>query len=297
MTSYGLCLVHWGEPGRVEFYETAGVNTPPVARFTVSPTENLTTFTDVRLDASLSTDTVDTLGAGLSFRWDLDGDGTFDTPFETNAVRTLRPSTKGTWTIGLEVQDQFEARDRTVQTVEVAADTDPGLPGEPHTPWVLDQEILDGVFDGANGWFYASAMRCGLLKVSLATGLAVRRWGFGENRCSGALAWVPDLGRLYVAVKGVGGEDNYVADPPHLRQPTGRPFPDAGGVPAHSHAHQRCVGGGRPGCRRAGGSGGFLLCRLGWPRGRARFHHKSAVPTDTDEFHGVQRRLSGGGGG
>jgi hypothetical protein len=212
MTSYGLCLVHWSEPTRVEFYEAAGVNTPPVARFTVSPTENITTFTDVRLDASLSTDTVDTLGAGLSFRWDLDGDGTFDTPFETNAVRTLRPSKKGTWNIGLEVQDQFEARDRTLQTIEVTADTDPGLPAEPHTPWVLDGDVWGGVFDGANGWFYASELHCGLLKVSLATGLAVRRWSFGENRCSGALAWVPELGRLYVAIWGVGGDDNYIAE-------------------------------------------------------------------------------------
>ncbi len=212
ITSYGLCLVHWGEPGRVEFYETADVNTPPVARFTVSPAENITTFTDVRLDASLSTDTVDTLGAGLSFRWDLDGDGTFDTLFETNAVRTLRPSTKGIWTIGLEVQDQFEARDRTLRTVEVTADTDPGQPGEPHTPWVLDQDILDGAFDGANGWFYASGMRGSLLKVSLATGLTVRCWGFGENRRPNALARVSEMGRLYVAIEGVGAEDNFIAE-------------------------------------------------------------------------------------
>ncbi|HOY58208.1 MAG TPA: hypothetical protein PK640_08755 [Verrucomicrobiota bacterium] len=67
MTSYGLCLVHWGEPARVEFYETAGVNTPPAARFTVSPTENITTFTDIRLDASLSSER--RFRGGSSTRW------------------------------------------------------------------------------------------------------------------------------------------------------------------------------------------------------------------------------------
>jgi hypothetical protein len=53
-------------------------NTAPAAHFTVSPATNRTTMTDLVLDASSSSDAEDPSWA-LQFRWDLDGDGRWDT--------------------------------------------------------------------------------------------------------------------------------------------------------------------------------------------------------------------------
>lgn len=214
-TASGLCLVHFGETDRtrVEFFASFPTNAPPVASFVVRPEGSISTYSDVRLDASGSTDQLDAPGAGLLFRWDLDGDGSFETDYETNSVRLLRFRSPGLHSIGLEVMDGSGATDRVRRTLEVVDNSDHGLPGEPHEPWVINQEVRDGVFDEAGGWFYGTGVRGDLLKLSLRDGLVARRWEFDSPLRPHALAMMPGARRLYVGLEVPGSEEGgYLAE-------------------------------------------------------------------------------------
>lgn len=78
-------------------------NDPPTARFVVTPPAGTvaTTFT---FDASASTDDLDPLTA-LRFRWDFDGDGTYDTAWLTEPVTTHSYDANAPYTVVLEVKD------------------------------------------------------------------------------------------------------------------------------------------------------------------------------------------------
>jgi hypothetical protein len=78
-------------------------NTPPVARFTISPDIGPTTLTQVLFDASSSTDAEDQ-PSDLRFRWDLDNDGTWDTPFKAARTATWRYLTPGTKSVRLKFE-------------------------------------------------------------------------------------------------------------------------------------------------------------------------------------------------
>lgn len=107
-------------------------NTAPTASFTVSPTVG-STSTDFQMDATASTDTEDALSA-LSFRWDVNNDGTWETVFTNNPLATLTYGDEGDYTIKLEVRDSgglsgFATRDVKVDN---SINLPPNEPSEPN---------------------------------------------------------------------------------------------------------------------------------------------------------------------
>jgi PKD repeat protein len=127
-------------------------NLPPVAKLKASPNPALTGQT-VTLNASESTDQ----GTITDYKWDLNGEGTYET--NTGATPTVTTSfqTPGTHTVGVEVTDNNGLSTRTTIPVTVleqaaskyseAVQNTPGLIdyyklGEPQGPTILDSEGL-----------------------------------------------------------------------------------------------------------------------------------------------------------
>ena len=76
---------------------------PPVAAATISPTPVYVGYT-VTFDASGSADEYDAV-SDLSVRWDFDGDGTFDTDWDTNKQATYTFYNTGAYTARLKIMD------------------------------------------------------------------------------------------------------------------------------------------------------------------------------------------------
>ena len=76
-------------------------NMPPQAQLMVTPTSG-TLPLEIQLDASASSDPE---GAALTYRWDYEGDGAWDTDFESQAVVTHTIVTAGEFTPRVEVKD------------------------------------------------------------------------------------------------------------------------------------------------------------------------------------------------
>lgn len=95
-----------------------GTGNMPRACFTVGATAGTAGVTSFPFDASCSSDP-DESDAVLSVRWDLDGDGVFDTPFSvTKTASTTYPGT-GTRTVAVEVRDSTGRTDATAHLVDV----------------------------------------------------------------------------------------------------------------------------------------------------------------------------------
>lgn len=95
------------------------VNDPPVASFTATP-DHVLTGQVVSFDASASSDPD---GPLASLRWDLDGDGSYETTGVTASRSYANP---GTFTVALLVKDSDGATKRTTRQVVVEA-----APGSP----------------------------------------------------------------------------------------------------------------------------------------------------------------------
>lgn len=79
-------------------------NTPPVAAFAVTPNPG-SVSEEFSFNASSSTD-AETPLSGLEFRWDFDGDGTWDTGWLADPTVTHQFVTPGNYTVRLEVRDE-----------------------------------------------------------------------------------------------------------------------------------------------------------------------------------------------
>jgi uncharacterized protein (TIGR02145 family) len=106
---------------------------PPVAAFSLVPDSgNMQTTFSVNAGASYDPDGADHL---LSYRWDWDGDGTFDTPFLSDSLAfQIYPDT-GRFRIILEVKDADGLTD-TVSRPVIVFDPFPGLQPCPGIPTV-----------------------------------------------------------------------------------------------------------------------------------------------------------------
>jgi DNA-binding beta-propeller fold protein YncE/PKD repeat protein len=173
-------------------------NTPPDARFTISPETGYTTRTDLTFDASSTSDGQDPLSA-LRFRWDFDDDGSWDTPFQADPTVVRRFSAAGTKRVRLQVRDHLALLGEQVQTFEVVFVPDPGSPGRPHTPFVLSFSVTDVVFDPVRPYLYASQKANHKLYIlNLVSGLVEREYTF--THMPESLAVMPDGSRLFVAL-------------------------------------------------------------------------------------------------
>jgi uncharacterized protein (TIGR02145 family) len=92
-------------------------NSPPEAAFTVLPPSG-TVLTVFDLDAG-TTEDADGLKTLLTFRWDCDGDGTWDTPFGPWRLFVWQFKQPGTYTVRLQVKDGNGAVGEKESTVEV----------------------------------------------------------------------------------------------------------------------------------------------------------------------------------
>lgn len=171
-------------------------NSAPKAAFTYTPAAGDTTKTYV-FDASTSTD-VDK--DSLSYRWDINGDGVWDTAYAVTAKYETRFYVAGTKYIRLQVKDAWGLTATATQSIEVAQGSDTGTPVVDSVPNMLSFSITNSIANKANNKIYLtdkSAKR--LYVVDTATGITQRYFtfeGYPEN-----LALSPDGSRLFVTVK------------------------------------------------------------------------------------------------
>ena len=100
--------------GRLQTVQISGtaapvVGSPPVADISISPPSG-TVDTDFVFDASGSSDAEDASSA-LKVRWDLDGDGVWDSGFDTLKTHTHQYMQADTYTIIAEIEDTDGNRD------------------------------------------------------------------------------------------------------------------------------------------------------------------------------------------
>lgn len=98
-------------------------NAPPSAVLAVTAGEGLT----AELDASASADPE---GGLVQVRWDVDGDGAADGPWEDSLTRSETYATAGTWTARVEVRDPLGAIAEDSATFELTLPPEP----EPEPP-------------------------------------------------------------------------------------------------------------------------------------------------------------------
>jgi sugar lactone lactonase YvrE len=172
-------------------------NQPPTARLEVSPSAPLTRR-PVVFDARTSSDDRDPLEV-LQFRWDLDGDGAFDTPWTNTLAVTRSYIVPGDYRVAVEVRDSWGETNRAQQTVHATQEADPGEPGPEHTPWVLPFSAADATFDPVRPQLWLSDYDGkAVVRVSLASGRIEKRWSF--PLAPESLAITPNGQRLYAAV-------------------------------------------------------------------------------------------------
>lgn len=99
-------------------------NTPPTAQFTVNPSSGTTT-TNFAFDASGCDDNEDSIDQ-LQVRWDFNGNGSWDTNWDTNKTENHQYSSEGTYTAKLEVKDAEGLTDQFTKSITVSNSfTDP----------------------------------------------------------------------------------------------------------------------------------------------------------------------------
>jgi hypothetical protein len=98
---------------------TVVIHRAPTAAFTAAP-RPARAGSPVTLDASDSSDD----DGAVAYAWDLDGNGSFETPSSGPILRHAFPA-PGTAEVGLRVTDRYGATDTIVHAVPVVADTTP----------------------------------------------------------------------------------------------------------------------------------------------------------------------------
>ncbi|MCU0229909.1 MAG: thrombospondin type 3 repeat-containing protein, partial [Acidobacteria bacterium] len=173
-------------------------NAPPTAAFEVRPATGATTETVLTLDAGASNDW-EHGSPGLLFRWDFEGDGTWDTPWQNSSLQTIRYQAAGRKTIRLQVHDDLGAAATAEQEVEVVFEPTPGEPPPPHAPFLYDIQMSRVVIARwlPRAYLLDSAGRT-LDVVDLATGWIERRFRFDGTPAEASLS--PDETRLAVLV-------------------------------------------------------------------------------------------------
>jgi len=97
-----------------QHYSSEGASEPPSAAFTMSPNP-VRPGQSVTLDASASTGHAKI----VDYRWDLDGDGTYETDAGANPKLTTSFASSGTYKVGLRVIDANNATDSTSHSLTV----------------------------------------------------------------------------------------------------------------------------------------------------------------------------------
>ncbi len=117
-------------------------NNPPTASFTISPVMG-STNTQFTFDASASSDDNDAI-TDLEFRWDYNGDGTWNTQYTNSSQSNYQYSAEGTFDAKLEVKDKEGLTGTTTKqiTISNSANLPPDPPSNPvPADGAIDQAI------------------------------------------------------------------------------------------------------------------------------------------------------------
>ena len=174
-------------------------NNPALAQFSVSPGIEGTTQDEYVFDASLSTDDT-TPTEELLVRWDLDGDGVFDTEFESTLSISHRFFFPGTYPVTLEVQDASGYVSTVTQTISISFAPDPGqAPDSLNTPNAFGFRFTDVAYDRTRPLAYVSSRDNNQFYViNLLTGLIDKV--FDLPLMPGSITITPDGSTLYLAL-------------------------------------------------------------------------------------------------
>ena len=121
-------------------------NTPPTAFFTISPSSG-TTSTNFVFDASGSSDNEDPTSQ-LEVRWDFDGNGSWDTSWDTDKTITHQYSSEGTYNATLEVKDTEGLTDEYSISIIISNGGGSGIFTDPR-----DGQTYNTVTIGNQTWF------------------------------------------------------------------------------------------------------------------------------------------------
>jgi len=190
---------------------SGGSNTPPTALFTVSPS-NGTTSTNFAFDASGSTDNEDPT-SNLQVRWDFDGDGSWDTGWNTVKTINHQYGSESTYAAKLEVKDTEGLINQYTKSITVSN----GGGGEPcpGTPTVTDADgnVYNTVqignqcwmaenlnYETTNSWWYENSSAYGDVYGRLYT------WEAALTACPSGWS-LPNHDEWTILTTYLGGED------------------------------------------------------------------------------------------
>jgi sugar lactone lactonase YvrE len=172
-------------------------NKPPLVQLTRNPSAPITESL-VLFDASGSSDESGSLET-LDFRWDLDGDGQFDTTWSKTNQITSRFLTAGDYNITVAVRDHWGAISTQNDHFSVTLESGSGEAAPPHTPWALPFAPADFEFDSARARLWLTdTQSLSVIRVSLTNGIADRVWRYPYTTES--LAISPDGKYLYASL-------------------------------------------------------------------------------------------------
>jgi hypothetical protein len=172
----------------------AETNSPPQPAFVWSP-ETVTTIDRVTLNASATTDD----SPGLTFRWDWESDGRFDTEYSTNPIVSRVFNVARPYEVTLEVKDRFGAVRSIRKVISAIGQTDFGFPGREHVPFNLPFVPAGLVAHPLAPMLFASdAISNRIVEVNLDSGKIVREFAVAFQPRKMAIS--PDGKHLYAGV-------------------------------------------------------------------------------------------------
>lgn len=130
-----------------------GRNSEPEAEFTFSD-QSVVTDTELTLYASESWDEEDP--NDLQYRWDLDGDGRWDTEFSSNPTVTHEYYTSGPYEVRLQVKDTLGGVDIQTKELEVPQNSRPVTVLTQEPSETLEFRAGASAYDAATGTIYLS---------------------------------------------------------------------------------------------------------------------------------------------
>ena len=170
-------------------------NKSPKAAFTLTPPTGDTTKTFV-FDAASSSDPD---GDSLSYRWDIDGDGIWDTSFSSNSKYEKRFNVPGTKYIRVQVKDAGGSVSTQTQSLDVAQGIDTGTTVVDSIANLLNFSITDLVTDKINSKIYISDKNAKrVYVVDYVTGVTEKYFSFDDMPENLSLS--PDGTKLFVSV-------------------------------------------------------------------------------------------------
>lgn len=172
-------------------------NQKPLAKLSLS-VGSFDTATAIKLDASASTDPEN---SSLTYRWDFDDDGTWDSDFSSVAIQSKKFLAPGKITVRVQVKDAGGNLADASATFDVAQAVDAGVAIDSTRPYMFTDVPQAPIVDEVNGYLYYLAQdRNRVYAMNLSTGLVERYFQF-ETRPQ-YLSLSPDNKLAYIVTPG-----------------------------------------------------------------------------------------------